>query len=77
MFLKLRVIFTVLCALCLAAILPVAVWGGWFWVGTVGGAALLFFALMLLFKQSQERQEAKKNPQEEPADFLSPKNLNK
>ncbi len=71
MFLKLRVIFTVLCALCLAAVLPVLVWGSPLLIGAVGGAALLFFALMLLCKQSQEKREAKQ--EEEPADFLHPK----
>lgn len=70
MFLKLRIVFTLLAALCLAAIVPAAVWGGWLWLGILGGGALLFFALMLLCKQSQEREEEKK--QTPPADFLQP-----
>ncbi len=54
MLLKLQILFTVLSALCLAAIIPVAVWGGWIWFGVVGGCALLFFFLMKLCKQENE-----------------------
>ncbi len=74
MFLKLRVLFTILCALCLAAIIPVAVWGGWFWLAVVGGAALLFFAAMLLCKQSQERAEENAKEKDEAPDFIGEKN---
>ncbi len=74
MFLKLRIFFTVLSALCLVAILPAAVWGGPFWFAVCGCAALLFFGLMLLCKQSQEKQEREKNPPEPQADYLHPKN---
>ncbi len=70
MFLKLRIIFTVLAALCLAVIIPAAVWGGFLWFGICGGAALLFFALMLLCKQSQEHAE-RETTQSNQADFLS------
>ncbi len=73
MFLKLRVFFTILCALCLAAIIPVAVWGGWFWLAVVGGAALFFFAAMLLCKQSQERAEEKTKEKENEPDFIDKK----
>ncbi len=74
MFLKLRVFFTILSALCLAAIIPAAVWGGWLWLGILGGGALFFFAMMLLCKQSQEKQEAAQREKENPTvDFLSPK----
>ena len=71
MFLKLRVIFTILAAICLAAIIPV----GTFWDFTpaiicaaAGGA---FFLLMLLCKSKQEKQE---NPPKKAstADFFHP-----
>ncbi len=71
MYLKLRIFFTVVCALCLAVILPVLVWGGWLWTGIVGGVALLSFALMLLFKQSQEQSQEQTKKKE--TDFLPSK----
>ncbi len=70
MLLKLRIAFTILAAICLAVILPAIVWFGWWGLGIVGGAALFFFALMLLCKQSQERQEHKDDAPQ--ADFLHP-----
>ncbi len=70
MFLKLRVLFTVLAALCLAVIVPAGVFGDFLWFIILGGAALLFFGLMLLCKQAQEKAEHKDDP---PApDFLTP-----
>lgn len=59
MFLKLRVTFTILSALCLAfAITAGAIWG-FLWTIILGMGALLFFMLMLIFKQKQEEQEQK------------------
>jgi cytochrome c-type biogenesis protein CcmH/NrfG len=55
----LRIIFTVLSALCVAAVIPVGVAWGWpIGLGFVLGA-LLFFGLMLLCKQKQVEQEEK------------------
>lgn len=70
MFLKLRILFTILSAICLVVIIPVAVWGGFVWFFIVGGGALLFFALVLLCKQAQEKKEGAKN--KPTTDFLSP-----
>ncbi len=70
MFLKLRIVFCILSALCLAALLPAIVWGGWLWLGIVGGGAFLFFILMLICKQYQEEREAP--PKQEQGDFLKP-----
>ena len=69
MFLKLRVLCTILSALCLGfALTAWAIWGPiWLWI--LGGGALLFFLLMRIFKQCQETQEAKNN---QPS-FLNPK----
>lgn len=59
MYLKLRVFFTILSALCLGfAVTAGAIWG-YIWAIVLGLAALLFFMLMLIFKQSQEKQEQK------------------
>ena len=57
MFLKLRVLFTILSALCLAfALTAWAIWGP-IWLAILGLGALLFFLLMRIFKQAQETQE--------------------
>ncbi len=71
MFLKLRLIFTVLACLCLAVVLPAGVRGGFLWFGIFAGGALLFFMLMLLCKQEQEKREVQEKKEEE-RDFLSP-----
>ena len=58
MFLKLRILFTVLAAVCATLVLPV---GTWFDLGWAIGVVLLgvaFFFLMLICKQKQEAQEA-------------------
>ncbi len=75
MYLKLRIIFTILSAICLAALAPLG-----FWLGAVGalGAGLgaaLFFGLMLLCKQSQENNE-NKSPTEKEPDFFTPNKEN-
>ncbi len=70
MFLKLRVICTILSALCLAfALTAWAVWGP-IWLAILGLGALLFYLLMRVFKQYQEAEEEKlNNPQ---PSFLTP-----
>lgn len=70
MYLKLRIFFTILSALCLAAAIPVGVFFGFGWAGLCGFCALLFFGVMLLCKQSQEMNENKE--QAKPADFFEP-----
>ena len=75
MYLKLRVIFTILAAICLAAIIPI----GTFWDFTpaiiCAAAGGVFFLLMLLCKSKQEKQE---NPPEKTstADFFHPETKN-
>ena len=61
MFLKLRIIFTVLSAICLAAALPVGAFLDLYWALGAVAAAGVFFFLMLICKQEQEKRE----PQEE------------
>ncbi len=70
MLVKLRILFTILSALCLGAIIPLGVWLGWVGFVVCGAGALLFFSLMLVCKQSQELQEGKNDPSE--PDFLIP-----
>lgn len=58
MFLKLRVLFTILSAICIAfAITAGVVWGP-IWTIILGLGAVMFFLLMKLFKQCQENEEA-------------------
>ena len=54
MYLKLRVLFTILSAICLAFILPAGALFGWIWFVIFGGAAVVFFLAMLICKQKQE-----------------------
>ena len=50
----LRVIFTILCAICIAGLIPLGMAFGWQGVGYCFFGALLFFVLMIFCKQSQE-----------------------
>lgn len=54
MFLKLRILFTILSAICLALILPAMAMGGWTYLSIFGGGAVIFFLAMLICKQKQE-----------------------
>jgi hypothetical protein len=65
----LRIIFTILCAVCLAALLPVGAWGDMPWVIGIGIAAAFFFVAMLFCKNKQEEKENPPTPQ---PDFLAP-----
>lgn len=55
----LRIIFTILCAICIAALFPLGMIFGWGPAGICLVCAFLFFGLMLLCKQSQEMKEGK------------------
>lgn len=59
----LRILFTVLSALCLGALIPVAILG-WQYAVMCGLGAFLFFILMLLCKQAQEQREAEQRKQQ-------------
>lgn len=69
MFLKLRIIFTILSALCAALVLPIGTWFGLVWAIVAAVAAAVFFFIMLIFKQEQEKRET---PIEKEPDFLNP-----
>lgn len=57
MYKNLRIIFTILSAICLAAAIPLGTFFDYAgWIGALIGAGI-FFVLMLLCKQSQESAE--------------------
>lgn len=57
MYKNLRIIFTILSAICLAAAIPLGMFFDYVgWIGSLIGAGI-FFVLMLLCKQSQESAE--------------------
>ena len=59
MYKNLRIVFTILSAICLAAAIPLGIFFGYAgWIGALIGAGIFFF-LMLLCKQSQEFAEQK------------------
>ena len=64
MFKALRIVFTVICALFLVAILPAGIFFDFLGIGVCFLGALLTFGLMLVFKQEQERKEQKEKPDE-------------
>ncbi len=53
----LRILFTVLSAVCLAAFLPVGALAGWGYAAICAAGALCFFALMMICKQNQLNAE--------------------
>ena len=61
MFLKLRVLFTILSAICLAFAITAGFLWGVIWTIILALGALLFYLLMRIFKQCQENEEAKNN----------------
>ena len=71
MFKNLRIIFTVVCAIFLALILPAGILFDFLGIGVCFFGALLSFGLMLVFKQEQERKEDASTPQE--PSFFEPK----
>jgi hypothetical protein len=71
MYLKLRIIFTILSALCLAVVLPATAMGGLPYLALFGGGALAFFLAMLICKQKQEELEPPKPEEEEKENFTN------
>lgn len=53
-----RIVFTILCAVCIALVIPVGALWDWKPAIGIGVVALLFFGLMLLCKQAQEAKES-------------------
>lgn len=70
MLVKLRILFTILAALCVAAVVPVGTFFGMIGAMICVVLGIMFFSIMLGFKNAQERKE---NPPEERPDFLHPR----
>ena len=70
MFQTLRIVFTLLSALCVAVVIPVGVFGGFTASVVCAGLAFTFFLAMLYFKGKQEQSTPESS--EPTPDFLSP-----
>ncbi len=73
MFLKLRIFFTILAAICAAAVIPVGTFLGFVWALVPIIAAFLFYFIMLYFKAKQEEtaptvteEKSESNPPQTP-----------
>ena len=66
MYLKLRILFTILAVICVGALLPIGTVFGFAWAGVCALFAFLFFGLMILCKQNQEINE--RNDEKEKTD---------
>ena len=55
----LRILFTILSAICVAGVLPLGAFLGFTWAIALGLSAFLFYLLMLYCKQAQEKNEPK------------------
>ena len=54
MLLYLQIAFTILSALCVALVMPLGAWLGWTWAIVLTLAAVAFFMLMKICKQTRE-----------------------
>ena len=73
MYQTLRIIFTILSALCVTVVLPVGALLGLTWAIGCAVGAFIFFVIMLFFKQKQEES----NPQTQEPDFMDDDNIQK
>ncbi len=72
MYKNLRILFTVLSALCVLPVVFLGIYAGILWALLCALAAAAFFGLAALCKHLQERQEEKKTPPAPVGDFFSP-----
>lgn len=73
MYRNLRILFCILAVAMAAAAVFVFIYAGWLWGGLVVLLAFVFGALMVTFKQLQEKEELKKNPPPPQGDFITGK----
>ncbi len=73
MYKTLRIICCVAAALIAAAAIFIFIYAGWQWGLAAVFLALVFGALMVLFKQLQEKKERKENPPPPKGDFITGK----
>lgn len=69
MFQTLRIIFTILSALCVAVVLPVGAFAGLTYALIFVALAFVFFVVMLFFKNKQEELETERTT--EKPDFIT------
>ena len=69
----LRIIFCILTVLIAAAAIFIFIYLGWLWGALSIVVAFICGALMVTFKQLQEKQELKKNPPPPEGDFITGK----
>ena len=69
----LRIICCVIAVLFAAVAIFIFVYFGWQWGLATVGVAIVFGALMVLFKQLQEKKERKENPPPPKGDFITGK----
>lgn len=67
----LRILFCILTVALAAVAVFVFIYAGWVWGGMVILLAFVFGALMVTFKQLQEKEERKKNPPPPEGDFIT------
>ena len=68
----LRILFCILAVICTAVTIFIFVYLNWFGFIPLGGA-VVFAALMYLFKNKQEQEELKANPPAPKGDFITGK----
>lgn len=64
----LRIIFTLISAVFIAAVIPVGALVSWAWAGVAALLAFLFYGCMMLAKMKQEENEKKNAPNDTPPD---------
>ena len=69
----LRILFCVLTVIMAAVMVFVFIYAGWLWGVLTLAVAFVCGALMVTFKQLQEKQERKKNPPPPQGDFITGK----
>ncbi len=69
----LRIIFCVLTVIMAAVMIFVFLYAGWVWGFAALAVAFVCGALMVTFKQLQEKEERKKNPPAPKGDFITGK----
>ena len=67
-----RIISTILCAVCIAAVPIVGIFGGLDFIVIPLFGAGLFFTLMLFFRKKHMEQEERANPTAPTGDFFNP-----
>ena len=74
MLVKLQITFTILAAICVAAVFPVGTF--WDWLGALGCgiAAVLFFGGTILCKSIREKRENPPTSTQPQGDFFNPVN---